>query len=256
MPKTMELIINVENGQRQPIKNTHVLLKDVLNLAKQPYKILTSIYSNENFYGFLVTDCTYFDLETLEYLSNQIGISLNVNAIVRELNSISNTDELTHVYNRRGLIQNIKVLYKKYKELSKNLYFFIGDLDNLKYINDTFGHDQGDKAIQTVCEILNDIFQTHAVIGRLGGDEFGIAFTCKNEDFIIQIDSLIQERTQYFNKKYHLPYYVSLSYGISVFDYNSPFDLNHTIRLADTLMYERKKEKHIQRGKKDKEELF
>lgn len=250
MPKTMELIINVENGQRQPIKNTHVLLKDVLNLAKQPYKILTSIYSNENFYGFLVTDCTYFDLETLEYLSNQIGISLNVNSIVRELNSISNTDELTHIYNRRGLIQNIKVLYKKYKELSKNLYFFIGDLDNLKYINDTFGHDQGDKAIQTVCEILNDIFQTHAVIGRLGGDEFGIAFTCKNEDFIIQIDSLIQERTQYFNKKYHLPYYVSLSYGISVFDYNSPFDLNHTIRLADTLMYERKKEKHIQRGKK------
>ena len=48
-----------------------------------------------------------------------------------------------------------------------------------------------------MCEILNDIFQTHAVIGRLGGDEFGIAFTCKNEDFIIQIDSLIQERTQY-----------------------------------------------------------
>ena len=116
MPKTMELIINVENGQRQPIKNTHVLLKDVLNIAKQPYKILTSIYSNENFYGFLVTDCTYFDLETLEYLSNQIGISLNVNSIVRELNSISNTDELTHIYNRRGLIQNIKVLYKKYKE--------------------------------------------------------------------------------------------------------------------------------------------
>lgn len=121
MPKTMELIINVENGQRQPIKNTHVLLKDVLNLAKQPYKILTSIYSNENFYGFLVTDCTYFDLETLEYLSNQIGISLNVNAIVRELNSISNTDELTHIYNRRGLIQNIKLLYKEYKEVSENL---------------------------------------------------------------------------------------------------------------------------------------
>ena len=95
-----------------------------------------------------------------------------------------------------------------------------------------------------------------SVIGRLGGDEFGIAFTCKNEDFIIHIDSLIQERTQYFNEKYHLPYYVSLSYGISVFDYNSPFDLNHTIRLADSLMYERKKEKHLQRGKKDKEELF
>ena len=162
-----------------------------------------------------------FDLETLEYLSNQIGISLNVNAIVRELNSISNTDELTHIYNRRGLIQNIKLLYKEYKEVSKNLYFFIGDLDNLKYINDTFGHDQGDKAIQTVCEILKDVFQTHAVIGRLGGDEFGIAFTCKNEDFIIHIDSLIQERTQYFNEKYQLPYYVSLSYGISVFDYNS-----------------------------------
>ena len=51
-------------------------------------------------------------------------------------------------------------------------------------------------------------------------------------------------------KNNQLPYYVSLSYGISVFDYNSPFDLNHTIRLADSLMYERKKEKHLQRGKK------
>lgn len=66
-----------------------------------------------------MTDCTYFDLETLEYLSNQIGISLNVNAIVRELNSISNTDELTHIYNRRGLIQNIKVLYKNIKNFPK-----------------------------------------------------------------------------------------------------------------------------------------
>lgn len=67
----------------------------------------------------------YFDLETLEYLSNQIGISLNVNSIVRELNSISNTDELTHIYNRRGLIQNIKVLYKKYKEpFQKSLFLY------------------------------------------------------------------------------------------------------------------------------------
>ena len=71
-----------------------------------------------------MTDCTYFDLETLEYLSNQIGVSLNVNAIVRELNSISNTDELTHIYNRRGLIQNIKVLYKKYKELPNSLFLY------------------------------------------------------------------------------------------------------------------------------------
>lgn len=101
-----------------------MLLKDVLNLAKQPYKILTSIYSNENFYGFLVTDCTYFDLETLEYLSNQIGISLNVNAIVRELNSISNTDELTHIYNRRGLIQILNFFIKNIKKFLKSLFLY------------------------------------------------------------------------------------------------------------------------------------
>ena len=200
----------------------------------------------------------------LDYIRKQDELNINVSSsylvMASELMYIKsksllpkvkndNDEEVDEELTRENLINKL-IEYKKYKELSKNLYFFIGDLDNLKYINDTFGHDQGDKAIQTVCEILNDIFQTHAVIGRLGGDEFGIAFTCKNEDFIIQIDSLIQERTQYFNKKYHLPYYVSLSYGISVFDYNSPFDLNHTIRLADTLMYERKKEKHIQRGKK------
>ncbi|MFQ9072134.1 MAG: hypothetical protein ACLR43_04880 [Faecalibacillus faecis] len=69
-----------------------------------------------------MTDCTYFDLETLEYLSNQIGISLNVNSIVRELNSISNTDELTHIYNRRGLIQNIKFFIKNIRTFQKSLF--------------------------------------------------------------------------------------------------------------------------------------
>lgn len=252
VPDEMRLVIDIEDDQKKIIKNEHVLLKDVLNITKQPYKVLTSIYSNENLYGFLVTDCTYFDLQTLEYLSNQIGISLNVNSIVKELNSISITDELTHIYNRRGLISNIKCLYRQYKDINKNLYFFIGDLDNLKYINDTFGHDQGDKAIMIVCEILKDVFK-HAVIGRLGGDEFGIAFTCKNGQFIRTLDQQIQEKTQYYNQKYHLPYYVSLSFGISIFDYESPFDLNHTISIADALMYERKKEKHIQRGKENKE---
>lgn len=247
IPDTMNLIINIENDQKQVIKNSHILLKDVLNTVKQPYKILTSIYSNENLYGFLVTDCTYFDLETLEYLSNQIGISLNVNAIVKELNSISNTDELTHVYNRRGLIQNIKDFYKKYKGSNTSLYFLIGDLDNLKYINDTFGHDQGDKAIQIICEILKDIFQKNAVIGRLGGDEFGVVFALENDDFMKCLDTLFEKRTCYYNEKYQLPYYVSLSYGISAFDYENSFDLNHIMSVADMKMYERKRKKHLQR---------
>lgn len=249
IPKKIRKVIDIQNNIKQETNQQYIQVENILSQAIQPYQILTTIYSNENLYGILVTDTNYYDLETLQYLSHQIGISLNVNAIVHELNNISVTDELTQIYNRRGLFQNIKYLYKRYKEKNENLYFLLGDLDNLKYINDYFGHDQGDQAIITVSHILKDVFNEHAVVGRLGGDEFGVVFTCKNPRFIVELDQLIEEKTEFYNQKNQFPFYVSLSYGISIFDYNSEFDLNHTISLADALMYDRKKQKHIQRGK-------
>lgn len=245
LPEEMILVVDIKDGIKQNISNKKIKYQDMLDLCNSNYQILNSIYANENLYGILVCDQTYFDLQTLDYLANQIGISLNVAAIVDELNSISNTDELTKVYNRRGLIQYLKKLYTIAKEQNKQLYFLMGDLDNLKYINDHFGHDHGDKAIIGVCNILKNIFKDKAIIGRLGGDEIGVGFICDDLDFMIDIDNLIKEETRKYNQKHHNLYDISFSYGISVFDYEDNYDFNRIISYADSLMYERKKKKHI-----------
>lgn len=244
LPEEMVLVVDIEDGKKKEIKNKRVKYSEMLDLCKSNYQFLNSVYANENLYGILVCDQSYFDLQILDYLANQIGISLNVAAIVNELNGISNTDELTKVYNRRGLMQHIKKLYTIAKEQNKQLYFLMGDLDNLKYINDHFGHDQGDKAIIGVCNILKNIFEDKAIIGRLGGDEIGVGFICDDIDFMLHMDSLIKEETRKYNQKYNNLYDISFSYGISVFDYEDNYDFNRIISYADSLMYERKKKKY------------
>src|ERR1700722_12309705 len=88
------------------------------------------------------------------------------------LRSLSLLDELTGLHNRRGFISLTEQHLKLTSRQSVRSTLIFIDVDNLKYINDNFGHREGDYALQQIAGLLRECFRQSDIIGRLGGDEF------------------------------------------------------------------------------------
>jgi two-component system cell cycle response regulator len=89
-----------------------------------------------------------------------------------ELSHLAISDELTGLYNRRGFMLLGSERMKLAHSMKKNVLLFFADLDNLKQINDQFGHQEGDQALLKTAEIFKNTFRNSDIIGRFGGDEF------------------------------------------------------------------------------------
>ena len=121
------------------------------------------------------------------------------------------------------------------------------DLDGLKIINDTYGHDGGDEAIVIGAKILKDAFEDYGIIGRIGGDEFAVFLPNQNENSFCEIEQLIKEKTIYHNTLTKRDFKVELSYGISLFDYNQQITVRELLDQADRQMYRHKRNKRKNR---------
>jgi GGDEF domain-containing protein len=91
-----------------------------------------------------------------------------------ELKELAKTDELTGVLNRRGLLEAMEREVQRAYRFTHRLSVMMVDLDYLKKINDTYGHEGGDRALRQVAETCRKILRTVDIVGRLGGDEFAV----------------------------------------------------------------------------------
>jgi diguanylate cyclase (GGDEF)-like protein/PAS domain S-box-containing protein len=161
-----------------------------------------------------------------------------------KLHNLSITDELTGLLNRRGFITMAEKQLNIVERSKKKLFFLYADLDNLKTINDTLGHETGDDIIVEVANLLNKTFRKSDIIGRLGGDEFSILqVEIPQESDIRNTLSRLQNNIDQFNAYSGKKYEISLSIGTVEYDPNSPLSLGHLMSAADKLMYEEKKKK-------------
>jgi len=155
-------------------------------------------------------------------------------------------DTMTGLYNRRGFIslaeQQMKTAARDHKKL---LLFFI-DLDGLKYINDTWGHEEGDRAIGKTSAILKATFRSSDVISRLGGDEFA-ALVLDSPEMPDVILKRLQGRIDTENASGNLCYEISMSTGVSSYDPLCPCSIHELMSRADHLMYIQKKERKLAR---------
>jgi two-component system, cell cycle response regulator len=117
--------------------------------------------------------------------------------------------------------------------------FFI-DIDDMKWINDTFGHREGDKALLNSATVLNETFRESDIIGRIGGDEFAILAFDTTEMTPELIKSRLQNQLDIHNAQSCL-YKLSLSIGISYYDPADPISIDELMSKADSLMYEHKR---------------
>jgi len=92
----------------------------------------------------------------------------------QELNVLASTDPLTEIWNRRKFTQSAIAEYERTQRYRRPLSLLLVDIDHLKHINDSFGHLAGDEALRHCAKILKAQTREQDILGRLGGDEFGL----------------------------------------------------------------------------------
>ncbi len=171
-------------------------------------------------------------------------------AIIRQrgqsrLEHLTLIDDLTGLYNRRGFISYGKKCVKLSQRTKKGFMVLFADMDGLKSINDSLGHNTGDEALFEIAEILRKTFRESDIIARIGGDEFAVlamdisAFNGVSSVLLARL----QENLDAVNAQPHRSYLLSISVGIALFKPGSPGTLEELIDEADKRMYEQKRAK-------------
>lgn len=121
-------------------------------------------------------------------------------------------------------------------------YLLFADLDGLKQVNDTLGHERGDGVIADAAQILKQTFRDADIVARLGGDEFAILIPACSDytnDFHIRLQTSIDR----FNQESDRPYQLSMSVGVQFCAFTDDTSLGQLLAQADKLMYEHKRMK-------------
>ena len=195
-----------------------------------------------------VTAKAYYDGDgRFEWLDGVIEDITERKRLEEELRALSLRDELTGLYNRRGFLTLAEQQLKVANRVRKVMLLMFADLDDMKYINDAFGHQEGDRALIEIGQILKKTFRESDIVARFGGDEF-IVLSLETPDSGMEIlANRLREHLDYDNRYENRPYELSVSIGISRYDPENPVDLHDLIVNADKMMYEqkntRKKEK-------------
>lgn len=160
----------------------------------------------------------------------------------KELELYATTDTMTGIYNRRiGLLMLEKEIHRSKRDKTNLAVCFI-DIDDLKYINDTYGHMEGDSLIMTVADILKKSLRRSDIICRMGGDEFLLILPRCSKSQGLLIRNTIEKKIKIKNEQRQKKYKISISYGFSEFDYLNPLSLDELISIADLEMYQYKKD--------------
>ena len=160
--------------------------------------------------------------------------------VLEELRTLSISDDLTGLYNRRGFYVLAEQQIKIARRTGRAMLLASADLDGLKSINDGFGHHEGDRALVDAAQILRDSFRESDIIGRIGGDEFVVLMTEKPELNARVLFDRLARKLEAHNRKVTRPYPFSISLGIASFDPKQPVSLNDLLVQADRSMYEAK----------------
>ncbi len=157
-----------------------------------------------------------------------------------KLREISITDEQTRLLNRRGFMTLARKQLQIINRTGERAFLIYADVDNLKWINDTLGHGEGDKIILDTAEVLAEVCRKSDIIGRLGGDEFAILLTSSDDETAIV--SRLNTEIAAMNKRPDCNYHLSISIGIVFCDTaEEPFSIEKFMSMADTKMYAMKK---------------
>lgn len=147
-------------------------------------------------------------------------------------------DKLTGLYNRMGIMESLAAFVGN--DARRECVAVMADLDHLKQINDTFGHEAGDTAIRNVAKILSEVLPEGSPVGRSGGDEFMAAFAVTDGNTPEEVTARIKAACERYNEAGKAPYYLGISVGCAAFA-DGKAGVEAVFRRADEALYEDKK---------------
>jgi diguanylate cyclase (GGDEF)-like protein/PAS domain S-box-containing protein len=163
-----------------------------------------------------------------------------------EIRRLSITDPLTGLYNRRGFLTLAEQHLKVSERIKRGSILLFADLDDLKIINDTWGHRKGDEALVEAAAIFREVFRESDVIARMGGDEFAI-LALETSLVPREAPGVLTDRLQQcislHNARRDRDYTISMSIGVAFHDLSTSCLIDDLMSRADALMYEQKRRK-------------
>ena len=205
---------------------------------KSEFSFIGKIEMNgQNFYFKTEAKYTFKDVPML------IGATIDITDEIqkqKQIEYLAYHDSLTGLKNRTFLKDKLEDLIEEKKESNKKIAFIFLDLDNFKFVNDTFGHDVGDTLLIELSKIIN-LNEYHKTALRLGGDEFLIVlYDVNSKEDIIEFVEYIRNSILTLKKINNKFAGITFSIGISIFPDDSR-NLDELIKFADIAMYEAKK---------------
>lgn len=170
-----------------------------------------------------------------------------INQLERGLRLQSDTDHMTKVLNRRGFSTVSEYVVRAAIRDKLPLVVLFFDLDGLKRVNDSYGHDAGSALIRRFADLLVTTFRRSDVVARVGGDEFAVLAVASPEGAPTLINRL-REATDEANQTRSAPYPIAYSVGHTLVDLESDNPVETALARADAFMYEAKRQKKAALG--------
>lgn len=258
-PNSMLLKFAYRDGRRLPectFRRNHILPEYILE--QSPYSYLyTPLFFGNHAFGYLAFS---FADNQIHYPFSYVSWIMNINNMLQNICSIKHMrllsqklesvylhDDLTGHYNRKGFREKASALFQHARSTASSISFFIFDMDGLKYINDTFGHLEGDFAIQVLGQALSHVTEKNVLCGRVGGDEFYLIAENTTEESSQKLVEHVETYLANYNRIHTRPYVIHASNGFARWDFGaSPqedISLDSLCSIADQNMYEMKKER-------------
>lgn len=271
IPKTMYLQACNNNGKTtylsgddRLICSDKVFFNQYTSFDRRRTLVITPLFTNNIQYGLFVGEIGIEHFQNIYPNSLQLATSLNFISLMKQqlltqsklansaaelneknilLNKLSITDGLTGINNRRGFLDSVQAHVNSSYNEGKPAMLLFADMDNLKQVNDRFGHKNGDYSIKCIAHILQQSFNSNDVIGRIGGDEF-VAFCFLDDPHTPDhLCAKIKELSDRLNQTNEKPYYIDVSLGISTFICSPSLNIEDVLHQADEALYEHKKNK-------------
>lgn len=184
------------------------------------------------------------DLQTITASRDELNKEIFERKRMEEkLQTLSITDELTGLYNRRGFFALANQELMISNRMRKGGLLLYADLNNLKAINDKFGHEKGDLLLIKTANLLKDIFRESDIIARIGGDEFVLFSIGNTRKDVETLRALLEKGIGNYNNKRDHIFKISISVGIVYCKEECSYSIDELLAQADQLMYENKKHK-------------
>lgn len=256
-------------SEKQSMHTNQIMTHDKIRKEQRVTMVLSPIFSGIEMYGLLLCEVNWENFKNVAPAQLQLSIAIKSLMLIEQqgaiqkkleaslfkikennskLDELSKSDELTKLYNRRGFLEYAKEALCNKRNMDKYAMILYADMDNLKMINDEYGHEEGDFALKEMAAILKEAVRTTDIVARFGGDEFVIFALVGVAGYENIMKRRIAEISARHNTECGKPYPIEMSVGVCEFVCGEDVDIYGVIERADERLYEEKRAKKAKNG--------